>query len=233
MRRRVQSRHYEPAIVTAADRHRFNLFRDGVSTAEIATRDRVTVAQVERSILRCRDERQRYSQESTELEVRRRVLDLLPRASTAISDALQATKKQTVTVIMTDPETEKPVEMNETVDVPDHTTRLKGHSSMVELLTAIKVNAPMVNVDARTQTQNVLGLPAHASGPSSAEAVIREIRAARGLALTDGNTVEGTGNVAALAERDEELAEELEEDGPDDEDEGDEDEEDLEPDEDE
>lgn len=221
--------------VTGADRHRFNLFRDGVSPAEIATRDRVTVAQVEKSILRCREERQQYSQETTELEVRRHVLDLLPRASTAISEALQATRKQTVTVIVTDPETEKPVEIQETVDVPDHMTRLKGNSSMVELLTAIKVNGPMVSVDARTQTQNVLGLPAHA-GPSSAEAVIREIRAARGLALTDGQTVEG-GNVAALVERDEELIEEMAEDGPDeDEEDGDEeteDEEDLEPDEDE
>ena len=225
MRRLCSSRRYVPPSITPADRHRFNLFRDGVSPAEIATRDRVTVAQVEKSILRCREERQQYSQEATEVEVRRRVLDLLPKASTAIGEALQATKKQSVTVIVTDPETEKPVEMNETVDVPDHLTRLKGHSSMIEMLTAIKVNGPMVSVDARTQTQNVLGLPAHA-GPSSAEAVIREIRAQRGLALTDGQTVEGTGNVMALVEKDEELDQELEDD-PDEED--DEDEGDLEP----
>ena len=61
----------------------------------------MTVAQVEKSILRCREERQQYSQEATEVEVRRRVLDLLPKASTAIGEALQATKKQSVTVIVT------------------------------------------------------------------------------------------------------------------------------------
>jgi hypothetical protein len=201
---------------TAADRHRFDLFRAGVSVAEIATRDRVPVTHVEKSILRCREERQRYSQEAVEVAVRQTVLAKLPEASKAISGALQATRKETVSVVI------EGEQMEETVDVPDHHTRLKGNTALIELLTAIKVNAPMVNVDARQQTQNVLGLPAHTGQPSSAEAIIREIRAARGLALTDGATAE-TGNVAAVAEVDTELAEEME-DEDDDEDEESEDE---------
>ena len=210
MPRRLPSR--SSPQITAADRHRYNLFRDGVSLAEIATRDRVAVSQVERSILRCREERQRYSQEAAEVEVRRHVLSLLPDASKAIHGALGATRKERIAVVVTDPETGDSVQMENTVDVPDHKMRLNGNSAMIDLLTAIKANAPMVNVDARSQTNNVLGLPAHTSGPSSAEAVIREIRAARGLALTDGATVEGTANPVALAEVDVELAEELEDD---------------------
>jgi hypothetical protein len=210
---RRQTRRTAPLQITAADRHRYNLFRDGVSTAEIATRDRVPVAQVEKSILRCREERQNYSQEAIEVGVRQMVLSKLPEAGRAISGALGATRYQNITVLVKDPETNESVEMSESVEVPDHKTRLSGHSALVELLNSIKVSAPMVNVDARQQTQNVLGLPAHATGqPSSAEAIIREIRAARGLALTDGATIEGSGNVAALAEIDTELAEEIEED---------------------
>jgi hypothetical protein len=49
--------------------------------------------------------------------------------------------------------------------------------------------------------------------------VIREIRAARGLALTDGAVVESTANPVALAEVDVELEDELAEDEGDDEDE--------------
>jgi hypothetical protein len=191
---------------------------------EIATRYGVTVSTVERSIQKCRAEVQRYSQEAAEVQIRQAVLGLLPQATTAIQGSLTATKKETVTVIVTDPDTEKQVEMSESVDVPDHHTRLKGNSAMIELLTAIKVNAPMVNVDARTQTQNVLGLPQHASGQhSSAEAVIREIRAARGLALTDGAVVESTANPVALAEVDVELEDELAEEEGDDEEPEDED----------
>ena len=130
--------------------------------------------------------------------------------------------------------------MENSVDVPDHKTRLSGHSALIELISSIKANVPLsqVNVDNRSQTNNLLGLPAHASGPSSAEAVIREIRAARGLALTDGAVVEGNANPIALAEIDTELAEEMEEDGDDEEDNDEEgsedsgeseDEEDLEP----
>jgi hypothetical protein len=154
------------------------------------------------------------------------VLSKLPEAGRAISGALGATRYQNITVLVKDPETNESVEMSESVEVPDHKTRLSGHSALVELLNSIKVSAPMVNVDARQQTQNVLGLPAHTGQPSSAEAIIREIRAARGLALTDGATIEGTGNVAALAEIDVELAEEIEDDP-------DEEEESLEPDDDE
>lgn len=224
MPRRAQDRPYSPPQITSADRHRYNLFRDGVSTAEIATRDRVGVAQVEKSILRCREERQRYSQEAIEVAVRRTVLERLPQSSEAISGALTATRKERIAVIVTDPETNQPVQMENTVDVPDHKTRLSGHSALIELISSIRANVPMVNVDARSQTNNVLGIPAHTAGPSSAEAVIREIRAARGLALTDGAVVEGTANPVAMAEIDIELAEELEDD-----EEGDEDEEDLEP----
>lgn len=209
MRRRVQSR--TTPQINAVDRHRYNLFREGVSLAEIATRDRVTLAQVERSILRCREERQQYSQEAVEVAVRRTVLEKLPESARAISGALQATRHQLVTVVVTDPETEKPVEMQESVEVPDHKTRLSGHSALIELITSIKANVPLsqVNVDARSLTNNNLGLPAQSSGPSSAEAVIREIRAARGLALTDGATVEGNVNPIALQEVDVELAEEM------------------------
>jgi hypothetical protein len=186
----------------------------------------VPVGQVEKSILRCREERQTYSQEAVDVAVRRTVLARLPEASMAISGALGAMRYQNITVLVKDPETEESVEMSESVEVPDHKTRLSGHSALVELLNSIKVQGPMVNFDARSQTNNVLGLPAHIQGqPSSAEAIIREIRAARGLALTDGAVVEGNANPIALAEIDVELAEELEED------ESDEDEEDsLEPD---
>jgi hypothetical protein len=183
----------------------------------------VPVGQVEKSILRCREERQTYSQEAVDVAVRRTVLARLPEASMAISGALGAMRYQNITVLVKDPETEESVEMSESVEVPDHKTRLSGHSALVELLNSIKVQGPMVNVDARSQTNNVLGLPTHTQGqPSSAEAIIREIRAARGLALTDGAVVEGNANPIALAEIDVELAEELEED------ESDEDEEDSE-----
>ena len=216
--------------ISQADRHRYNLFRDGVSPAEIATRDRVTVSQVERSVLRCREERQRYSQEAVEVAVRRTVLERLPQSSEAISGALTATRKERIAVVVTDPETGEAIQMENSVDVPDHKTRLSGHSALIELISSIKANVPLsqVNVDNRSQTNNLLGLPAHASGPSSAEAVIREIRAARGLALTDGAVVEGNANPIALAEVDVELAEELEDD-PEEDEEDSEEEQDLEP----
>lgn len=201
-----------PAI-NGVDRHRYRLFRDGMSAAEIATRDRVTLAQVEKSILKCRDERQMYSQEAVEIAVRKTVLEKLPESAEAISGALQATRKQEVTVII------EGEQLTDTVDVPDHTTRLKGHSALIELISSIKVPVPLsqVNVDARSQTNNVLGLPAQTGQPSSAEAVIREIRAARGLALTDGATTEQEGNAPPMIEVDQELEEELAEDGEDEE----------------
>jgi hypothetical protein len=200
------------AHISRTDRRRYYDWKSGMGLPELATKYRVPQSTIERSIQVCRAEAQQFSQEAAEVEVRRTVLELLPKASTAISDALTATKKETVAVII-----EGEI-MKETVDVPDHTTRLRGNSAVIELLSAIKVSAPMVSVDARTQTQNVLGLPAHASGqPTSAEAVIREIRAARGLALTDGVVQGSTENPVALVEVDEELADELEEDDEDEE----------------
>lgn len=212
--------------ITASDRRRYYDWKSGMGLPELATRHRVTVSAIERSIQVCRAEAQQFSQEAAEVEVRRTVLDLLPRASTAISDALTATKKEVISVVVGGEV------MRETMDVPDHTVRLKGNSAVIELLSAIRVNAPMVSVDARHQTQNVLGLPAHATGqPTSAEAVIREIRAARGLALTDGVVQGSTESPAALVEVDEELADELEEDEESDDEEPDEQDEDAEPDE--
>ena len=207
MKRRRPSQKNQLSI-TSADRHRYRLYREGVSVAEIATRDRVTIAQVERSILRCREERQQFSQEAVEIAVRRTVLERLPEASVAISGALQATKKETVSVVV------EGTEMSETVDVPDHRTRLEGNSALIQLIASIKANVPLsqVNVDARSQTQNVLGMPGMNQGnPSSAEAIIREIRSARGLALTDGATIISGANPPALEEVDTELSEEMEE----------------------
>lgn len=207
-----------PAI-NGVDRRRYRLFRDGMSAAEIATRDRATLAQVEKSILKCRDERQMYSQEAVEIAVRKTVLEKLPEAAQVISEAAKATKYEGVKVLVEDPDTGRKAVMDDSLEVPDHTTRLKAHSALIELISSIKVPVPLsqVNVDARSLTQNNLGLPAQTGQPSSAEAVIREIRAARGLALTDGATTEQEGNAPPMIEVDTELAEELEEDGEDEE----------------
>ena len=199
--------------ITASDRRRYYDWKSGMGLPELATRHRVTVSAIERSIQVCRAEAQQFSQEAVETEVRRTVIEKLPEVSQVISEAAKATKYEKVKVLIEDPDTGKRVVMDDSLEVPDHATRLNANSSFIQLLSAIKINAPMVSVDARHQTQNVLGLPAHSTGqPTSAEAVIREIRAARGLALTDGVVQGSTESPAALAEVDEELADELEED---------------------
>lgn len=207
--------------ITAADRRRYYDWKAGMGLPELATKYGVGVSTIENSIQVCRAEAQQFSQEAVETEVRRTVIEKLPEVSQVISEAAKATKYERIKVLVEDPDTGKRVVMDDSLEVPDHATRLNANSSFIQLLSAIKVNAPMVSVDARTQTQNVLGLPAHTSGqPTSAEAVIREIRAARGLALTDGGTQASTDNPVALAEVDEELAEELEDDEEGDDEEG-------------
>lgn len=201
------------AHISRTDRRRYYDWKSGMGLPELATKYRVPQSTIERSIQVCRAEAQQFSQEAVEVEVRRTVIEKLPEVSQVISEAAKAKKYERIKVLVEDPDTGKRAVMDDSLEVPDHATRLSANASFISLLSAIKVSAPMVSVDARTQTQNVLGLPAHASGqPTSAEAVIREIRAARGLALTDGVVQGSTENPVALVEVDEELADELEED---------------------
>lgn len=217
------------AHISRTDRRRYYDWKSGMGLPELATKYRVPQSTIERSIQVCRAEAQQFSQEAVEVEVRRTVIESLPEVSRVISEASKATKYEKIKVLIEDPDTGKRVMMDDSLEVPDHATRLNANASFVQLLTAIKVSAPMVSVDARHQTQNVLGLPAHSTGqPTSAEAVIREIRAARGLALTDGVVQGSTENPVALVEVDEELQDELEEDEESDE-EPDEQDEDAEP----
>lgn len=220
-----QSTAYPTSAPSPLDRNRFRLFRAGLSPAEIATREKVTLDAIEKSLLRCQVELQRYSQEEAEAATRRAYLDLLPDSVQAIREATSATLTRTkkVTVSIDDPETGVPLQRNEEVEVtiPDHETRLKGVAAMKQLLVAVQPKAPMVAVDARHQTNNMgMGIPLGAGAatagllgagtpappPTSAEDVIRRIRASRGLALTDGAAAPAL-NLEAKEERDEELEE--------------------------
>jgi hypothetical protein len=208
------------AVVSELDRYRYRLFRAGMSIAEIATRERVGVKAVDQSILRVRIEISAYSSEETDMATRKVFVEKLPEAALTISEAMQAKSTVDCLIVEHDPETGETTQVKGLTYIPDHATRLQAVGALRQLLQAVQPKVPLVNVNAPTQNNFALGQgqqPAQLSQPTSAEAIIRAIRAERGLALTDGaSTVTVEGNALAVVEKDEELEDDLEGDDDDD-----------------
>jgi len=199
-----------------------------MSPEEIAARESVKLPTVLKSIDRMKAHAAEFSAESAELATREVYMRNLGEAAAVLQRALTATTTRATSKLvrrydtLTDSEYEEAVVVDEVI--PDIPLQLKGQEALQRLLASVQPKQPIVTVDARSQTnvgvgQGGLGGVSLGQGAGqplalSAEAIIRQVRAERGLALPSGQE-SGTTLVAAtlapLIERDIELEEEEEE----------------------
>lgn len=198
---------------SALDQRRYFDFRAGCSPAELAARENVTLATIDKSILRMRMFAARNSQESVELATREVYLSRLPEASLAFEGALTATRTEVHVEMrrVTNPQTgeDEMLEHEVRVAVPDHDTRLKATTALKNLLAGVQPKTPMVAVDARSQTNINNGMLPQSSavGALSFESITRQIRLEQGK-LTAGDIVREMRS-EALPDIDIELADDL------------------------
>lgn len=181
-----------PTPLTDIDMARWFDFRAGTSAEEIATRENVKLETVMASLSRMRAHQERNSQTSAETAVRELFLERLPQAAGVFIDAMNATTTATRTEVVH--EFNEDTGRNEWVDkevteqVPDHQLRLKAVDSLKALLQSVQPKTPMVQVDARSQTNFNNGLlGAGAASPESQqraisfESIMRQRRLEMGL----------------------------------------------------
>lgn len=188
------------APLTDTDQRRWFDFRAGTSAEELAVRENVKLDTILASLNRMRAHQERNSQASAETAVRELFLERLPQAAGVFIDAMNATTTQTRTEVVH--EFNEETQRNEWVDkevtesVPDHQLRLKAVDSLKSLLASIQPKTPMVQVDARSQTNFNNGLMGGSADPASQqraisfESIMRQYRLEKGLSdvkeLTDG-----------------------------------------------
>jgi hypothetical protein len=171
----------------AADRRRYHAFKSGMIVADIAAQEGVKESTVEESIRKVRSDNQRYSGEETAIQVRKILLQHLPQVSEALSRGMTATKLVTRQVVALDSLTGNAVQLQESIREADHDTQLKAVNEWRGVAVAVQPREPLVSIDQRSQT-NIMNTatPVTPNSLTSPEAVIRAIRAQRGLALADG-----------------------------------------------
>jgi hypothetical protein len=171
----------------AADRRRYHAFKSGMIVADIAAQEGVKESTVEESIRKVRADNQRYSGEETAIQVRKILLQHLPQVSEALSRGMTATKLVTRQVVALDSLTGNAVQLQESIREADHDTQLKAVNEWRGVAVAVQPREPLVSIDQRSQT-NIMNTatPVTPNSLTSPEAVIRAIRAQRGLALADG-----------------------------------------------
>lgn len=224
-RRQPRSRYSSSASSStlSLDQRRWLDFRSGMSEAELAARENVKLETIQASLQRMRARQQSLSLEQTNETVREHIIESLPIAFAALEAALaadvyQAPAAPPAAEITTDADGNL-----ESVSLPsppppprpDHSMRLRAFKELKEMITSIQPKTPMVAVDARTQVNNAAPAMLASGQPLSTESLIRQIRAERGLALTDGSMAAGLPVIAAAVVADEatevdyELQEEL------------------------
>ena len=172
------------------DHRRYWANRAGQSVAELAKAEGVEEAVITASLLRVRNDNERYSSLGAGVEVRKLLFQALPKIRSAIDEALGATRLEGKEVIIFDKETGLAETSKEPIERPDHDIRLRAIDGVRTLLSVVQPRDPAVQITTNTQTNvlNQAALPAGGAqaGLTSPEAVIRSIVAARQHALTDG-----------------------------------------------
>lgn len=193
----------------ATDERRHRAFKSGMSVKEIAEQEDVQEKTIEFSLQRVRADNQGYSSEETTLQIRKLIVKHLPKAFKVLDEAMDATKLESRQVVALDSLTGKAVQLQESVRVADHEIRLKAHGEYRGLVSVVQPREPLITIDQRSQTNimNSSATPVTPNSLTSPEAVIRAIRAQRGLALADGVAAAE----AADGEEDEEFDEDEEE----------------------
>lgn len=183
---------------TAADRALYRAHRSGQSVDAICASAKITPAALNAALARVLADNEKYSSEEAILSVRRAFFQHLPAANQAIGEALRATQPQTrrrvVQQYVQDPEDgawlEQEQEVEETVDAPDHTVRLRAIDTSIKLLGVVQPRDPATQINLNTQTNILSQGPQPAPlGPGDAhspEAVIRMVVAERQKRLTAG-----------------------------------------------
>lgn len=199
---------------TPQDRRRWEDLREGISPEELAARENVRLPTILKSRDTMRNYLARYSAQSAETEVRRVVIDSLPAAANYLAEALTATMPVTKMVLKQrrnyDTGMLEDYMDEETTLIPDHATRGKAHEQLTKSLAAIQPKTPMVQVDARSQTNIQNGQSGLGGGQAlSFESITRQIRAERGLSLGPGESAAPQQAISAPVEVDYELAEEI------------------------
>lgn len=210
---------------SAVDQRRYYDFRSGISAEELATRENVRLATIEKSIQAMLAYQSRFSQDAAEVATRQLYLEVLPHAGVALVDAMAATRTNTrkSQKLVMDDRTGEPRWVDEEIveHEPDHKTRLEATRALQGLMAAVQPKTPMVQVDARQQHLHApgagqgspLGLPSHTSGALSVESILRAVRSEQGL--DNGSGVKQLGNgdqPLPSADRDFELEAEMAED---------------------
>lgn len=171
------------------DRRRYHAFKSGTIVVDIAEQEGVKVSTIEESIRKVRSDNQRYSSEETSMQVRKMLLQHLPKAFKVLDEAMDATKLESRQIVAIDALGGKTVQLQESVRVADHDVRLKAHGEYRGLIAVVQPREPFISIDQRSQT-NIMSTtttPVTPNSLTSPEAVIRAIRAQRGLALADGD----------------------------------------------
>lgn len=171
------------------DRRRHRALNSGMTVHAIADQEGVKVSTIEESIRKVRSDNQRYSGEETAIQVRKILLEHLPKVGNVLSEGMGATKQLTRQVVVIDSLTGKTVQLQESTREADHDIRLKAVSEFRSLVSVVQPREPFISIDQRSQT-NIMSTtttPVTPNSLTSPEAVIRAIRAQRGLALADGD----------------------------------------------
>lgn len=166
------------------DFRRYRQYRAGMLIDAIARAEGVTVRKVKASLNRVRAENQKYSAEAAGAEIRKTIMERLPKIGASLDDALTATsfeEKKLVTVV----DGEIVDAGTETVAVPDHETRMTAVDRVRALLAVVQPRDPAVQINnnSTTNTQNnMMAVGADGSSPvnlASTESIIRSIQARR------------------------------------------------------
>lgn len=164
--------------------------RAGRTVKQLARSQNLTGQEIHQALFRVHLDNERNSSLVTGIETRRLFLAHIDDLSTAATEALRATKLVGKKVVMVDKETGNAVTLEETVELPDHDTRLKAMDSMRQMVAVVQPKDPAVVVNNTNNTQNnVLAVGAGGGGNghaglTSPEAVIRSIVSERQKALT-------------------------------------------------
>lgn len=205
------------SAITQIDRARYFDNLAGISAEELASRENVKLSTITRSLEKMRAHSHRFSQTSVILKANELFASKLDDVSKVIDDGLNATVVVVRQVVKTrwNPELGADEQYMDEVHelLPDHATRIKTMDYLSKLHERVQPKQPLVAVDARTQIQNNQAqLPGNTSGIISSEAIIRHIRAERGLSLGDGSPEALPDIPQPTAEVDIELQRELAED---------------------
>lgn len=177
--------HFRPTL----DATRYAHLRSGMTEAEIAARENVSLATVTRSIERMKMQRELYSKESVETATRQSVLSTIPTATNSLLAALTATRDKILAGMDDDG--------NETVEViqeADHALRLKAIDTLTKLIESTKESSPMISANFNNQNlqQNAIGVGANGQPIPSFESIVRTRRQELGLGLPEDEIKEAT-----------------------------------------